>query len=180
MTGWTRVNWTQARQVAQLVDPQREDLPAENVTPETHFASLCASGELESAAGFLGQALPRFEAIEWAARALASLPPAPRAESTRQAIGNWIKDPDDRNRRAAWDVGQEAPDDSPERLLSAALFLSGGSIAPPDLPTVNPQPELSGRLAAAAVVTAAHRSTNAADALRRALGDGENIARGNR
>jgi hypothetical protein len=180
MTGWTRVNWTQARQVAQLMDPHQENLPAENVTPEAHFTSLCARGELEAAAGFLGQALPRFEAIEWAQRALAIFPPAPRTESTRKAIGDWIKDPDDRGRRAAWDAAQDAPDDSPERLLSAALFLSGGSIAPPDLPTVNPQPELSGRLAAAAVVTAAHRSGDAAGALRRALGDGENIARGNR
>jgi hypothetical protein len=174
------VNWTQARQVARLIDPEQEELPAENVTPEAHFAALFASGELEAATSFLGHALPRFEAIAWALRALEPFKPAPAAEPARKAIEVWVKDPDDHRRRAAFDAGLTAPDGTPERLLSAALFLSGGSITPPDLPTVNPLPELSGRLAAAAIVTAAHRTSDAAGVLRRALADGEKIARGNR
>lgn len=180
MTGWTRVNWTQARQVARLVDPERDDLPAESVTPEAHFAVLCQRGDLEAATSFLGHALPRFEAIEWASRALAPFQPMPAAEPARKAIEIWIEDPSDNRRRAAFDAGLTAPDGTPERLLSAALFLSGGSMTPPDLPVVNPLPELSGRLAAAAIVTAAHRTPDAAAVLRRALQDGEKIARGNR
>jgi hypothetical protein len=180
MTGWTRVNWTQARQVARLIDPEREDLPAESITPEAHFAALFANEELEAATSFLGHALPRFEAIEWALRALAPFTPAPAAAPARKAIETWVAEPDDNRRRAAFDAGLTAPDGTPERLLSAALFLSGGSITPPDLPAVNPLPELSGRLAAAAIVTAAHRTPDAAGVLRRALTDGEKIARGTR
>jgi hypothetical protein len=54
--------------------------------------------------------------------------------------------------------------------------MSGGSISEPDLPPVLPAPELSGKLAAGAIIVAAHRSGDAKAALEAALEFGEGIA----
>jgi hypothetical protein len=180
MGGWDRVPWTQARQIAQLIDPAREDLPPQSITPEAYFASLVGDKRHEEAVTFLGHAVPRFEAVQWATQAVVRIDPAPSAPrlQARTAIAAWIGDPDDATRRSAWSAGQAAPDSSPERLLGHAIFLSGGSIAPPDLPAVNPDPELAGRLAAAAVIMAAHRTPDAVRHLEQALADGEAIAQG--
>jgi hypothetical protein len=180
MGRWDRVPWTQARQVAQLIDPAREDLPPHSVTPEAYFSSLAGDGRREEAVTFLGHALPRYEAVLWAAGAVRRIDPAPSPArlDARAAITAWIDDPVDATRRSAWSAGQAAPDSSPERLLGHAVFLSGGSIAPEDLPAVNPEPELAGRLAAAAVIMAAHRTSDAARHLEQALADGEAIAQG--
>ena len=94
------------------------------------------------------------------------------------AVERWISDPDESGRRAAWSAGEAADERSPERLLSYAVFLSGGSIAPEDQAVVNPAPELSGRLAAAAVITAAYLAEQPDEHLSAALAAGEAIARG--
>ena len=92
------------------------------------------------------------------------------------AVAAWIKQPDDARRRAAWDAGAAADGWSPERLLTHAVFLSGGSLAPPGLPPVQPRDDLSGRMAAAAITAAAHRSDDAKAAIERALDAGEAAA----
>lgn len=154
--------------------------PPAGVSPRDYFVERRRAGDLEFASAFLAHALGRFEAVAWAARFLDEradgLPPL-----DRQALDHalrWLGEPTEAHRVAAGDAADAAGARSAERLLAAAAFMSGGSIAPPDLPPVHPAPELCGRLAGAAVAIAAHRDTDRAAAFGRALDLGEAVASG--
>ena len=182
MTEWTNVRWTQARQIVELIDPiaARGFDPA--VKPATHFTALRTAGDPDGAATFLGIALPRLEGIAWAETVLRSTARSidePEA-AVLAAIGDWLREPTDDRRRLVWNLGNTAHPKSPERLLAYAVFLSGGSIAPVDLPAVQPAPELSGKLAAAAVISAAHATADAVSVLTAALDSGDALARARR
>jgi hypothetical protein len=180
MDGWTQVRWTEARQVAQLMELEEEHLPDEGVAPLAHYAATREAGDRAGAVAFLGHALPRFEAIAWACRILEDEARDLKLRVLdRQALDyslRWLGDPSDERRRAAMEAADEAGARSPEKLLAMAVFFSGGSIAPPDLPPVLPQPETAGRLASAAIQLAAHRTDHAAAVLDRALDLGEKVA----
>ena len=177
---WNRVKWTEAAQVWAAMELGDGVPPPAGVSPRDYWAERRAAGDLEWASAFVAHALPRFEAVAWAARFLDErangLPPL-----DRQALDHalrWLGEPTEAHRIAAGDAGDAAGPRSAERLLAAAAFMSGGSIAPPDLPPVLPAPELCGRLAAAAVAIAAHRDADRAGAFERALDLGDAVANG--
>lgn len=180
MNKWSKVKWTEARQIAEAMDSDVPELPEEGVDPQSHYAALKASGDLDQALTYLGHALPRYEAVAWAAHVVRTMPgPAKMPALNRQALDRtlqWVEEPTEEYRRAAHQAAESAGRESPERLLAMAAFLSGGSIAPPDLPPVNPPQGVCGRMAAAAVLVAAHRSGDAKAALVTALATGEKIA----
>ena len=177
---WNRVKWTEAGQIAERLE-WKEPLGADATTPpEAYFATLRQAGRLNDAVFFLGQALPRFETVAWAARAVRDLrvtplPPGPDAEALKATL-LWVQDPSENRRRTAFDAAGKAPDTSAERLAAFAAFFSGGSIAPPDCPAVQAPPDAAGRFAAVAVVVAAIHSGDEAGALTRALDAGALIA----
>lgn len=180
MDKWTKVKWTEARQIAVAMDSESSSLPEEGVDPRTYYASLKAGGELDRALAYLGHALPRYEAVAWAAHMVRTMPSQAGAQPlNRQALDRtlqWVEEPNDDYRRAAHQAAEAAGRESPERLLAMAAFTSGGSIAPPDLPPVNPPQDVCGRIAAAAVLVAAHRSGDSAKAIAAALDVGEQVA----
>lgn len=181
MTDWPNIRWTQARQIVALIDPAAANAVSDTLAPADYLATLKAEKRQEEAVTYLALALPRFDGVAWAADMLAAVPAkvgSPEA-AAMAAVRAWIDRPDDQRRRAAWAAGEAAPDWSPERLLTHAVFLSGGSIAPPDVPAVQPAADLSGRMVAAAIVTAAHDggSGGADTALARAIDAGEAAAR---
>lgn len=178
MADWVKVRWTQARQIVTLIDSVAGDDVPEALTPEEYCSALRAASELEAATIFLAVALPRYETIVWAYDIITQRPAGRRAQATRDAIAAWIADPVDARRREARAIQESTAEDSPEKLLAHAVFLSGGSIAPPGLPDVNPMTDLCGRLAAAAVIAAAHASPDAATLLAYALDHGIAAARG--
>lgn len=176
---WNAVKWTEARQVLELMG-RKDDLPDGEVPPQSFFAETRQAGDLVTAVQFVGQALPRHEGIAWAAHMLDSLarddklPPG-----NRQAIDlvlRWVDEPTEEHRRGAHEGQQLAGEESAEGLLALATFLSGGSMAPEDLPPVLPAPELSGRLAASAVLVGAFRGKDSRQALNRALDMGDKVA----
>ena len=168
MNHWTVVKFTEARQVAELMRLGEESLPDHGITPGDHFGTMRAREERVDAVRFMGLALPRFEAVSWAAHLLESEARDRRLPSRdRQALDfalRWLGDPDDARRRAVFEAAETADDRSPERLLGLAVFFSGGSISLPDLPPVLPPPEAAGTFAGAAVLAAGFR-TDRADAL---------------
>lgn len=180
MNKWSKVKWTEARQIAEAMDTDLAELPEEGIDPQSHYAALKDGGDLDGALSYLGHALPRYEAVAWAAHMIRSLPcPAQMPPLNRQALDRtlqWVEEPTEEYRRAAHQAAEAAGRDSPERMLAMAAFLSGGSIAPPDLPPVNPPQGVCGRVAAAAVLVAAHRSGDAKGALTTALAVGEKVA----
>ena len=180
MPEWNRVKWTEAGQIAERL-AWKEDLGEDSrAKPAAFFDKLIAAGRLSDAAFFLGQALPRYETVAWATRAVrdlrtAPLPPGPEADAMKAAL-LWVQDPSEPRRRTAFEIAGLAGDTSPERLVAFAAFFSGGSIAPADCPPVPSPQEAAGRFAAVAVLVAAAQSGDQPAGLNQALAAGRQIA----
>jgi hypothetical protein len=175
MTGWSRTIWTEARQINALLGwpPQ----PGDNARPDRFFDALRAEGRNRDATRFLGQALPRYEAVLWAARTVGRC--SPHADPrVMDAVAAWLAAPSDALRRAAYDAARGAPDPSAARLCALAVFTSGGSLAPEDKPPYPAPKATVGRFAAGAVLIAAANSLPREAALDRALDDGNRLAMG--
>ena len=177
---WIRVKWTEARQVTRLLDWRaRDDEPDHGMAPQAFFLSLRSQGRDAEAAEFLGQALPRWEAVAWAARAVRDLKGIADGDPDAAALKSallWVQDPTEQRRRAAYDAAEAAEATSPERLAALAAFYSGGSVAPADC---EPQPaprEAAGRFAAGAVLVAAMSGEEPDAALARCLETGAALA----
>ena len=155
-------------------------MPDPGVTPQDYYRNAREREDLETAVLFLGHALPRYEGAAWAAHRLGEMAAScSLGQADRQALDHslrWVGEPSEEHRRAAFRAHETATDGGPERLLSLAVFMTGGSLAPADLPPVLPEPALSGRLAACALIVAAHRSGDARTALLRSLELGEKVA----
>jgi hypothetical protein len=181
MSEWTRVKWTEAGQVAALAF---EDAPPEkewSLAPSAYFAHLRGQARRPEAVKFLALALPRLEAVGWAARAVrdmkASAEPRPEQVRALRSALLWVSDPRENRRRAAHEAAQECNPASAERLVAMGAFCSGGSIAPEDCPPVQPPRTAAGLFASGAVLSAAARSPDMQTALDAALDEGARIAR---
>lgn len=72
-------------------------------------------------------------------------------------VDRWFAEPDDTKRRAAQALAEELDYSSPSAWLAAAVGWSGGSIAPPDQPEVQPAPHLAGTAVVAGLALLAGR-----------------------
>ncbi|MBQ1542660.1 hypothetical protein C5708_04265 [Caulobacter sp. CCUG 60055] len=179
MRRWKQVKWTEAGQVAAILGWPASKHDAE--PPEAAFDRLRAEGRDDDAALFLGQALPRFEAVAWAAQSVRRLAPVDAPEGDAQALKAallWLQDPSELRRRAAFDAAAGAGDASPHRMCALAVFFSGGSLAPADLAPLPAPKDAAGKFAAGAVLTAATRSGRRQEGLRDALALGDELAKG--
>lgn len=180
MAAWDQVKWTEARQVADLMQLDASALDDPAADPESAYRKLREGGEVDTAILYLGHALPRFEAVAWAAHLLKSWPrPATSGVPEQQALDSairWLEEPNEEYRRAAQEAGDRAAGNSAEAMLAHAVFMSGGSISQPDLPPVQPPQQVCGRLAASAVLIAAYRTPTPKEALATACDAGEKVA----
>jgi len=174
MITWTRTIWTEARQINLVLG--WPEIAGDDEPPETFFALLRAGGEPRKAALFLGQALPRFEAIEWAAWAVQRFP-SPRDGDAMTAVVRWLRDPSDAFRRAAYLASEPIREPTAGRLCALAVFTSGGSLALPDARPFPAPKDAAGRFAAAAVLVAASYAPASRQALDEALDFGSGLAR---
>ena len=175
------VRWSAARQVAAELDWPKRQLPAAEIGVAEYYDGLRRRGEVETAVTFLAAALPRHESIGWAAhvldRAARGVPDLGDEERSALArVLDWVADPSEIARRAAEAAGEAVDEDAPERMLTGAVFLSGGSISTSEFAPVGPPPGASGQLAAAAIILAAHRSGDAPGLFAAALDLGEAVA----
>ncbi len=179
---WTAVRLTEARQVAALMGIDRDDQPAQDVSAHRHYDTLRSGGQRSAALDYLGHALPRLEAIAWAARVVAdaaapgSQPPSPRARHALDVALRWLEEPSEAHRRAAGDAAEAISRPLAERLLASAVFYSGGSIAAVGAAPVMPPDHVAARYAVGAIRAVAYRGDDPASALDRALTLGERIA----
>ena len=84
-------------------------------------------------------ALPKREAVWWAcqcARQAQPDKPVPIDAEIIQASEKWVYRPNEQGRRAAMDLAMKTDFDRAAHWTGAAVFWSGGSIAPPDAPPV--------------------------------------------
>lgn len=182
MADWRRVKWSEARQVLDILGSADAAAESEAAKPPAlYFHYLREAGRNLDAVKFLGQALPRLEAVGWAARMVRDLEPEgldrnrPEAKALRAAL-LWLADPTEGRRRAAFDASEACDTSSPEALAAKAAFFSGGSIAPADATPLPAPRDAAGRFASGAVMLAAARRKDMAEALNRALDAGAKIA----
>jgi hypothetical protein len=178
MRRWKQVKWTEAGQIAAILGWPKSDHDAD--PPEMVFDRLIEEGREDDAALFLGQALPRFEAVAWAARTVQELALTPSAQDAEalNATLLWLQDPNDGRRRAALVIADRSRGASPQRQCALAVFFSGGSIAPVDAEPILPPKDTVGAFAAGAVLTAATESGRHTESLRSALALGDALASG--
>ncbi|KQV56766.1 MULTISPECIES: hypothetical protein [unclassified Caulobacter] len=180
MKRWKQVRWTEAGQVTAILGWPLSEHDAQ--PPELFFDRLLAEGRDDDAAMFLGQALPRYEAVAWATQAVRDLAPPDLPQRDVEALDaalRWLTDPSDNRRRAAFDAAANASGTSPQRMCALAVFFSGGSLAPADLEPLLAPKDAAGKFAAGAVLTAATDSGRRQEGLRAALALGEALAVGN-
>lgn len=177
--GWDGVRLTQARQVAALTGADEDSWPAPEIGVADGFAQLRAAQRMSEALVYLAHALPRLEAVAWAIRLAedAPAPDSPRVRTALEAARRWRDDQSERNRRAARAAGEEIARPVAERHLCAAVFYSGGSIAPAGhAPLIAPE-HVAARYVAAAIADLAQRGDDPTRALEQALDLGEAVAR---
>jgi hypothetical protein len=152
---WRRVKWTRAGQLAGLADIGDALAGLHDAPPAVAFAALRAQ-QPQACVRFMAQCLPRFEAVQWVGRALSRIPAAtPAAAEVRRGIGDWIADPSDKRRRLVFDLAQALGFGHPEGAAGLAVFLSGGSMSPPEVEQgVAPPPGTFGQAVAAAILLA--------------------------
>jgi len=154
---WPRVRWTRAGQVSALLGADAQAVPAD-LPPAAAFAAL-RQDDAALAIAFAAQALQRLDAARWLAGCLAAVerPTRPELLAADKAVRRWVASPSDEARRLAWDAGEAAGFSTVQGLACLAIFLSGGSMAPADLPTpVNPAPGAFGQIVGSAVLLAAY------------------------
>lgn len=181
MTDWTRVKWSEAGQVIELLDWAAPTEAVARTPPQQYFQELRRARRLEDATFFLGMALPRQETVAWAARSVRDIDEGferPRADvDALRAALLWVQDPSEPRRRAAFEAANLAAIASAERLAAMAVFLSGGSLAPDNVQPVPAPNDVAGRIAAGAILVAAAKRSDRAEAINRALDEGDAIAR---
>ncbi|WP_295527183.1 hypothetical protein [Novosphingobium sp. Chol11] len=179
MTHWTQVTWGNGGQVLEFIGRDADDIAADShaaLAPDQYCQVLIDRGDIIAAVEFLGHALPRYEAVVWAAQVLRRLTPG--QDDMLTAVLRWIDDPNDAQRRAVYERAERLPNDSAKALLGNAVFYSGGSISGPDLPPVLPPAFACGKSAYGAVLKAAYATNEPDTILRDALRIGESIASG--
>ena len=125
--------------------------------------ALVADGKTPEAFRVMAAALPPREGVWWAwvsARHATQLAasggePAPPLAAALAAVEQWIANPDDDRRRAAWSAGQAAGLETAAGCAASAVFFTSGSVAPPDVTPVPPPAGINGLLVSNAVALAA-------------------------
>lgn len=157
-------------EMAQLSDEARALLkPAMPVRP--FLAALIDASLATDTLRLLAYALPKREAVWWAclcARQAQTDPPNQADLEIIKASEAWVYRPNDQSRRAAMDLAMKTGFDRAGHWPAAAAFWSGGSIAPPEAPPVEPGPALTGNAVVGAVLLAlVQPDARAADRKRR-------------
>jgi hypothetical protein len=179
MARWSKVRWTEAGQIVEQLG-WRGDLGDDAVAaPEAFFDKLRTEGRHQDAAYFLGQSLPRYEAVVWAAdvvRHFAEAPDAAPPSPALRAALDWVAEPSEGRRRAAYEAASAAEHEDPGRMAALAAYFSGGSMSVEGQPAVPAPRNTAGKLGAAAVLMASLQTKDQKAALGWALDRGEEIA----
>ncbi len=145
------------------------ELVKPDLTLDALYSAWLTDEHVASAIRLLAAVLPARESIWWAwisARHATQMPggtaPTAAVHDALGAVEQWIVQPDDSTRRAAWDAGNVAGLDTPIGMVTAAVFLAGTTIAPANLPPVPAPPGAAVPLIGGAVLLAAASNSDAA------------------
>ena len=173
MAPWTRSTWTDAGQIAAIVDPENPPIEANGQPLHVWHAELVGRGELASALEFMAHGMSRYDCVAWAARSAIALNIVDRTDPLVVTVLQWIDNPDDPLRRAAGAAAETVTKDTPAKLLCLAVWFSGGSLTPEELAPVLPPADVCARLAAASLLVGANAQPDPEKALNEILEFGE-------
>lgn len=152
-----RIRFTTASQVAEAFPGAADDLGEipENISPLDHLAALSEGDDLNPAVIFAALALPKRESVWWGCLTLRgmSAPDESTQEGLRLAKA-WVRNPEEDERRAAGEFAESEYFEGAGAWIAFAAFTTSGSLAPAGLQAVPPDPEVSGKCVAMAVMLA--------------------------
>jgi|SRR5215831_5289314 len=125
------------------------------LTADKYLELLIQNKQYIDAVRVLAYALPLREAITWSnscARQSSGPNPAEKLTAALDAVDRWLAEPSDDNRRAAMKAAEQAEFSTAAGSAALAVFLSGGSLAPPDAPVVPPEKYQASNAVAGAVL----------------------------
>lgn len=139
-----------------LSDPAQA-LLARGQPADAYIALLQQNQLLADAIRFMAYRLPRREAVWWGALCLWEadrVKPSAPTMAALQAVVDWLRDPTEDTRRSTEAAAAAAGLEMPSGNLAYAVFFTGGSLSAPELPEVVPDPQLTPKMIANAVLLA--------------------------
>lgn len=143
---------------ASELSDEAQALVSEDQTPKAYVELLIEHEHYADAVRFLAHALPKREAVWWAwvsAKRTAGDDPPPEIGEVLQATEAWIKEPTDKNCRAAMAKAEAAEFSTAAGCAGLAAFFSGDSVAPPDVEPVPPGEYMAAKAIAGSIVLSA-------------------------
>ena len=131
MATTSRIRFTLAAQAFEDAPSLRESLPEppEGAEPLAFLATLAASGSPVDALTYFAHLMPRRESVWWGCQCVRAI----QGESPGLAAAEaWVRDPHEKTRRAALDVGNAGDKRRAATWLALAAGYSGGDIGPAD------------------------------------------------
>lgn len=180
------IRFETAQEVFETFPDLKDDiaLKADEKPPLAFLSDLQSSPTPEDAITFLAHILPRRYAVYWACGCVRALEGGKDIDSheAMQAALNWLRQPEEANRRHCLFIGMQADRKEATTWLSLAAAWSGGSIAPQSSQAEVAAPSHLTALAAKAAVLislAKVGSAARAEQMSRVLEHGRKLAAGN-
>jgi hypothetical protein len=124
-----------------------------------YVGALIGAGQNENAARVLANVLPFRASARWVSQCIGGAAGvSPAAADALVSVTAWLADPSDKNRRAAFSAAEVSGFETPQGSLALSVFLSEGSLAPPDAPVVAPPPGVAQKALLGALQLAAVRT----------------------
>jgi len=154
----------------------------DQVSPDAYLDRLIEKEQWADAIRVLAFALPKREAVWWAAQCVRIHLPADAPPKNLEALKSaeaWVYKPTDENRWAAKEAGEKAGYDKAACWVGMGAFWSSGSMVPAHLPKMEPGPSFTpGAVAGAILIAASQEPERAMENFKLALEDGLDIANG--
>jgi hypothetical protein len=167
-------------QVELSADAQK--LANDQLSPDAYLDLLIEKEQWVDAIRLLAFALPKREAVWWAAGCVRAHLPADAPPKVLEALKSaeaWVYKPTEENRWAAKEAGEKVGYDKPACWATMGAFWSGGSLVPAHLPSVTPSPAFApGAVAGAILMVGAQDPAKVMENYKLALDDGLDIANG--
>ena len=143
-------------ETAGVSDPARA-LAQDDSTPSSYLDSLEKQELYQDAVKFQAYKMPADAGIKWGSAVIKELR-SPESKQQKDepldAVDTWVKAPGDQPRFAAKTAADNAKKNDASKLLALAVFMSGGSLAPPNAPETPPPKYSAQKLISASVSVA--------------------------
>ena len=128
---------------------QANALLTPEMTAQSAVQALVAAGQVQDALKLLARMLPKRYAVAWLCQCARDQVLDPEDKAGASLAERWVREPNESNRRAAFEFANAGGYKSAGAWVAAAAGWSGGSLAPATQETAVPPPD---HLTACAVV----------------------------